>query len=294
METKEYVDIAPLKLNDPNSFQKIKQKIEKFNARVVKSQTLLGIYSQMLSEAIDFTRNTIGKTILCFDVEVLERCHRFILEIGWSLYKTNGGKSVNHESIVTRHFIVQENLDKRNGRFVPDHKHLFSFGNSELRPLKWIIDAFIKDLQNADCVIGHSLDSDFKFLHRFLDFNNLDGFTVLVDCKSKPKMWNRNQKSQLSQGKTELYSQNHTVNSNLKVEIQKVVKDQLPIFPKIIKKFDTMYMTSAILRDPFNHSGLKRALQLFESTRGKEFIFHNAGNDAHATMRLFLALVSRT
>jgi len=250
------------------------EKVEKFNIRAVKSEIILKLNSDMLSEAISFTKNTSGKTILCFDVEVLETCHRHILEIGWCTYKTG---NIKESDIKSKHYIIQENLTRKNGRHVPDHKHLFSFGISEIQPLKRVITEFMQDLIKVDCVIGHSVDSDFKFLQRFLEYNNLDEFMIHLDSKKFKHKKTENLSVQIIKFQT----------LNITGQMEKRLKK----FPIKVKKFDTMCMTSVVLGDAFNQCGLKRALQLFERTKDDDYIFHNAGNDAFATMKLFLALV---
>jgi DNA polymerase III epsilon subunit-like protein len=274
LQVKQYINVVRMK--ESQSFNKMMKKVEKFNARAVKSEIILKLNSGMLSEAIAFTKNTVGKTILCFDVEVLETCHRLILEIGWCTYKT-GKNNIQESDIHSKHYIIQENLTKKNGRHVPDHKHLFSFGTSEIRPLKYVITEFMQDLIEVDCVIGHSVDSDFKFLQTYLEFSNLDEFMILLDSKKYKRKNPDDMSVQIIKFRT----------LNITGQIEKRMKK----FPIQVKKFDTMFMTSAVLGDAFNDCGLQRALQLFDMTKNDEYIFHNAGNDAFATMKLFLALV---
>ena len=278
LQVKEYLNVVPIKQQESQSLNKMLQKVDKFNDRALKSEVILRKNSDMLSEAISFTKNTIGKTILCFDVEVLETCHKLILEIGWCTYKTGSKSDQSLNDIDARHYIIKENLKKKNGRYVPDHKHLFSFGTSNVQCLKYVINKFMQDLMVADCVIGHSVDSDFNFLHRFLEFSDLDESMICLDSKGSKKS----------------VVDNHSIQTlkfdNITVKLGKraiTVKQ----FPIKIKKFDTMFMTSVVLGDAFNHCSLQRALKLFNCTKNDDYIFHNAGNDAYATMKLFLALV---
>ena len=98
-----------------------------------------------------------NKTLFCIDTEDFEH-NKELLEIGISIYKDN--------EIKTYHFIVAENYDLRNEKYVPDHKEDFDFGDSFVFAVE-DIEREIKKLYSKDCfLVGHSVHNDMDFLKK--------------------------------------------------------------------------------------------------------------------------------
>ncbi|ORX95762.1 hypothetical protein K493DRAFT_351319 [Basidiobolus meristosporus CBS 931.73] len=89
------------------------------------------------------------------DVETYERDHTSIIEIGWSMHHSKRGLFKD------RHFVIEENLHLRNGRYHPDNKEKFLFGESELGTLEDVIGFLEEDLSTGPpkVLIGHDLKS---------------------------------------------------------------------------------------------------------------------------------------
>ncbi|POY75336.1 hypothetical protein BMF94_1564 [Rhodotorula taiwanensis] len=68
---------------------------------------------------------------VAIDVETWEHDHDLITEVGLAClrFTKNGGSQ-----FTTRHYVVAENADRRNGRFCPDARDHFQFGQSTVLP----------------------------------------------------------------------------------------------------------------------------------------------------------------
>ena len=100
-------------------------------------------------------------TFMCFDIEAYENNKNHILEVGLSLL------DVAAKTCSTRHFIVEENMHMRNGRYVSDNRDNFSHGESEIIKLGDLIDFLDLLVLYTDGLVGHALPNDIKF------FNNM-------------------------------------------------------------------------------------------------------------------------
>ncbi|GAA5991264.1 hypothetical protein JCM10908_003229 [Rhodotorula pacifica] len=77
-------------------------------------------------------QGTIGEPhYVAIDVETWEHDHDLITEVGMACLRfTRDGNS----QFTTRHYVVAENADKRNGRYCPDARDHFQFGQSTVLP----------------------------------------------------------------------------------------------------------------------------------------------------------------
>ena len=108
-------------------------------------------------------------TLLSVDVEVLERDHQILLEIGLSLVVWRGelGTAANPESY---HYIVEDNIDCRNGNRVPDQRDAFLFGTSShiaLSSLRVILDNALSDVTTPITLIAHTPQLDLEMLSKY-------------------------------------------------------------------------------------------------------------------------------
>ncbi|GAX79627.1 hypothetical protein CEUSTIGMA_g7068.t1 [Chlamydomonas eustigma] len=126
--------------------------------------------------------NTQPSVFVSVDLEWYERDQSRLLEIGWSCWD-----SVRRE-ISSKHWIVEENLRVRNGRYVPDHRSDFRFGESilgskkegtkalqhDLEPSSWAasLSQYIKTAGGGGgskilpkvAIVGHGMVADLKML----------------------------------------------------------------------------------------------------------------------------------
>lgn len=73
-----------------------------------------------------------------------------------------------HDNIRTNvHIIISDHYHLRNGKYVPDNRHNFNFGNSLHMNLGAAVDYVFKwlDLPNT-CLLGHNIKADIQFLRK--------------------------------------------------------------------------------------------------------------------------------
>lgn len=90
-----------------------------------------------------------------------EADHDKILELGYSSYNTR-----THE-FVSAHYLISENAQYGNGRYVPDHRHLFQFGQTITAPLATVFMDLEEQLRTAYCVVGHDLHAEKSILAKY-------------------------------------------------------------------------------------------------------------------------------
>lgn len=106
------------------------------------------------------------------DVEWYERSKNKVTEIGYTIVQ-------NRVPVETKHIIIQEHIDVRNGRFVPDNKDNFNFGESIVLPLKQAMELVRKDLSTCTAIIGHGIGGDITVLSRCLGkYHQSDVFSI--------------------------------------------------------------------------------------------------------------------
>lgn len=112
--------------------------------------------------------------LIAVDVEAYEKDKNVILEIGMaSVYLPTS------DIITCEHLVVEDNLDVRNGSFVPDHKDHYNFGQSVKVPAesigsvvsKWV--AALPTEGAMSVLVGHSLNGDLRWL---------EGMGIQFDC----------------------------------------------------------------------------------------------------------------
>lgn len=117
-----------------------------------------------------------NKNYIIFDVEALETDQKIMLELG--ILEVKNGQSY------IEHYIIEENLDLRNGRYVPDNKDNFNFGESKLITECAALSLLKSKLENTDFIIGHDISQDFKMLSKF---GMKDRFSNLIDTATFSK-----------------------------------------------------------------------------------------------------------
>lgn len=96
--------------------------------------------------------------VVCVDLEMWERKQSKLTEIGITTFNRTTKK------IKTVHFIIKENLKKRNGRFVDDNKDNFLHGTSEILSEKEALRRTGEILAQYDVVVGHNVSGDLRYL----------------------------------------------------------------------------------------------------------------------------------
>ncbi|KAK6455900.1 uncharacterized protein RJT20DRAFT_51633 [Scheffersomyces xylosifermentans] len=135
--------------------------------------------------------------LFCIDVEAWELNGDFITEIGISIYDPRVQFLSMMPSTTQIHILIRENLERHNGRFVPDHARNFNGGTS-LVMSEYEAACFIQTLINfyfepnnsklGGSLVGHDVKGDIKWFNQLgvkfpdkvdiIDTHTLFGFTT--------------------------------------------------------------------------------------------------------------------
>lgn len=138
-----------------NNYNAIKshQKIKDYKSSIIKQKRLLNKF--------EIVKNNINnQKFICFDFEAYEKNQKILTELGISIYE--------NQKIISKHFIVKENLEYKNSKKLKDKKYNFNFGQSKVLDLKSILEILKEDLKNSDFVVGQSINNDFTYISKYL------------------------------------------------------------------------------------------------------------------------------
>ncbi|CAG8584084.1 12833_t:CDS:2 [Acaulospora morrowiae] len=163
-----YEDIKPIIIDSQEAYEKIEMSLLKFKKSVKKKAKAARANAKLKSirDSLEKAREMYQENKYLFvaiDVESYERDHSCILEVGWSMYNAKSNLFMD------RHFCATEYEHMRNGRFVPDMKERFIFGETIWTNLKSIADEFVKDLTEEGVkgnvvLVGHDIKMEEKYL----------------------------------------------------------------------------------------------------------------------------------
>ena len=132
-------------------------------------------HNRKLKEALEAQ----DKMIIFLDVEWYERSKGKVTEIGYTLIE-------NGKHTGTHHIIIEERLNLRNKKFVPDNKDNFNFGDSKFMLLHEALEHLRGVLVHCDVIMGHSVGGDITVLthalgkkHRERIHSMFEGKTVV-------------------------------------------------------------------------------------------------------------------
>ncbi|SCZ91298.1 BZ3500_MvSof-1268-A1-R1_Chr1-2g01316 [Microbotryum saponariae] len=198
--------------------------------------------------------------VVALDVETWEHNHDVITEVGVTLVEAQSGR------LESRHYIIEENQKRRNGRWVKDRRDYFSFGDSQTLPersLSIILQRLllpsptpaypillILHAPSADLDALAALDVDVLLFHKTLEpllrprLSSTPG-TFILDTQALFRGWSK---------------------ANSQPTVQQVGQE-----PKLIS-----------LGDAVERVGLAPGESL-----------HNAGNDAYYTWKVFECMMNK-
>lgn len=111
-------------------------------------------FSNRINEVLE---DTSKKDFACIDMEMYEKDHKKVTEVGITYFDKNG-------KIQTEHYLVQENLALRNGQYVVDNRDNFNFGETKIASLEEIIKIAKEKLSEVKYIVGNSVQDDLKRL----------------------------------------------------------------------------------------------------------------------------------
>ncbi|RLV92755.1 Good for full DBP5 activity protein [Spathaspora sp. JA1] len=155
----------------------------------------------MRSRFIEKMKNVYGrKSILfCIDVEAWEIDSNVVTEIGIAVYDPRDQQMAMIPTFQQIHIRIKENINKVNGRFVPDHASNFNGGVSYIMT-KYEAASFVQSLVDyyllrpkqdiTSYLVGHDLQGDIKWLNTLgvkfpLDLKTLDTVSLLAITQGK-------------------------------------------------------------------------------------------------------------
>ncbi|KAJ3130476.1 hypothetical protein HK098_000041 [Nowakowskiella sp. JEL0407] len=104
---------------------------------------------------------------ITLDIETWERDHDYLTEVGWTILKVGDDRALRVQS---KHYVVEENVSKRNGRYVADNRYNFQFGETVTAPLLKLKRALNEDInyRPRDAIwIFHGAKGDIGDLIKF-------------------------------------------------------------------------------------------------------------------------------
>lgn len=114
---------------------------------------------QMLSRMNELSESSV---LLSLDIEKFERQQSKITEIGLSIFGI-GGEPKNI------HYIVEENIQYKNKKFVPDNRENFMFGESIVMSIEDIKKELHTIIHNVDYIVGQAVSGDLTDLRSYWD-----------------------------------------------------------------------------------------------------------------------------
>ena len=154
------------KKSNINTKQKSKVK-EKKNETITYKE-----YAKLIEGIRNIDNN---KLYLCLDIEAFEFDQKKLTEFGWCIFKKDG------TIIKKKHTIVEEYVNLRNGKNVPDNKDNFLFGQSDTQKLEIVEEELKYDIENVNYLVGQGIKSDIRYL-KSIDVNT-SKFTTMKNQK---------------------------------------------------------------------------------------------------------------
>ncbi|CAG8617597.1 5097_t:CDS:2 [Paraglomus occultum] len=234
-----YTDIELIHIENPSAYSQLLKALKKYNKSAKTAKKL-----RELRDAYEKARELYNEKKYLFisvDVESYERDHSCILEVGWSIYDARKDKSDDPESkpYLDRHFCATEYRHLKNGKFVPDMKDKYMFGETVWANLNSIADQLRGDLNETEkgtvVFVGHDTKTDVKYL---------ESIGIFVERDIEPA-----------------------------------------------GTFDTAEMYAARTGKATERMNLGRTC---DEMNIENYCLHNAGNDAHYTLLLFIELCRQT
>jgi len=130
------------------------------NNIMLKNAELLELAKGQLEQVVNIVNGT-GGSLFAMDVESWELNSKYILEIGVTKWYPQGSRVP-----VTRHFILEENQDKRNGKHCPDNRDNFAYGKSEILPTAKVLQE-LRDITNdVSLWVFHYATAELSYLKK--------------------------------------------------------------------------------------------------------------------------------
>ncbi|KAJ1971583.1 hypothetical protein H4R35_005179 [Dimargaris xerosporica] len=123
-----------------------------------KAEQKLQSQHDKLRQCIDWVNLPYSCT-LALDIEAYEHQHSLLTEIGWSVY-------CHSKCVHSFHYIVRENQNLHNRRYVAGCKYNYNFGQSIVAPLAEILQELQTEFTMRPdlALVAHGIHSDLAYL----------------------------------------------------------------------------------------------------------------------------------
>lgn len=115
-------------------------------------------FNKLLSNFQILKDNFENKKIICFDIEAYEYNQNKLIELGFAILENNKVKS--------KHYIIEEYYNIRNGLEIEDNKDNFLFGKSEFKSLNDSLIELEAYINDCDIIIGSGISNDLLYLKK--------------------------------------------------------------------------------------------------------------------------------
>ncbi|KAJ3167022.1 hypothetical protein HK101_011823 [Irineochytrium annulatum] len=284
-----YVSVVGCLVESEEDYKRCTRHVERERKRAAREKVAVEEgrrFSRLLARARE-QAGGVGGRFLAVDVENYEHNQEIILEIGWSIYDT-----ARPLELVTKHYLIEENLDFANRDYVPDNRHRFAYGVTSTLPEREILIQLLADItgtaanNRVAAVIGHAISGDVAALRAL-------GLTITSFGDSLPYTEIKRETS--APAPTAPSHDDDGDDDNPYPGCRFVIPSEDLTPPGLnahTDVFDTADLDICLrgrargervsLKDACAAHGVRERVAL-----------HNAGNDAHLTMLAFLAMVRK-
>ncbi|KAJ3062668.1 hypothetical protein HDU98_001466 [Podochytrium sp. JEL0797] len=273
-----FTDVMGIRIECGDDYLAVAKALEKHRKEMKRVEKDLS-ESEAMRRRLEEARRRVGcareegTVFLSLDVEAYERDQSKLIEIGWTLYNP----SRYGATLLAKHFVLEENQHLANGQYVPDVRHAFRFGDTEVESLEYVVQLLKLDVDGGGdgggggvVVVGHAVAGDIAWLKQC-------GVELGVDSESP-----RDEKEEEEKGKGK--------------EVAAAVREEERGGPVVV--FDTAELDCAmhgrLKAQRFSVQRMCEALGCMDDEAARDAPFHNAGNDAYLTMQAFLKMAAST
>ncbi|KAJ1675978.1 hypothetical protein EV182_000191 [Spiromyces aspiralis] len=155
-----FVNHTYIMLEDADDHKQCLKRIKVANQQVKDALRLAEL--KEYREKTTALRNQGTHAFLSLDCEMWERNHKLIIEVGWSIYDPQT------QMVFDRHHIINNAYHLRNGRFVPDNKDNYLFGESLVTSITRTGHDLEADIRRFSpvVIVGHDVGGDISALNR--------------------------------------------------------------------------------------------------------------------------------
>lgn len=175
LKQEEWTAVAPLAASKYHKLHGHFRRLEAINNVISNGSPLL----QAMKKAIESGKI---KRLLAFDVEAFEHNQKFLLELGAAVYEIPQDSASAPPTIEPFHFVMKENVKKKNGKFCANNRDNYSFGKSKFLPTNQVFSWLLGQMKKPGTgIIGHNVSADLRYLEQAKNFKET-GARFPVPC----------------------------------------------------------------------------------------------------------------